>query len=101
MVSWVTPLMVKVLQISRKCWRCVLASSCAFPLNWLAYTILMSAGLSSNPLSLTLTVGPVRMLAVVGAENSWRVISAMTSNSSVKLRLNWLSFDSKPETFLS
>ena len=58
MASWVTPLMVKVLQISRKCWRCALASSCVFPQNWFACTMLMRAGLISNPLSPTLTVGP-------------------------------------------
>jgi hypothetical protein len=63
----VTPFIVKVLQISKKC---ALASSCAFPENWLAYTILMSAGMSSNPFSPTLTSGPVQILAVVGAENS-------------------------------
>ena len=63
--------------------------------------MLMRAGLSSNPLSLTLTVGPVRILAVVGAENSRRVFLARASNSGVKLHLIWLSFDSKAETFLS
>ena len=101
MVSLETPLMVKVLQISRKCWRCALASSCAFPQNWLTCTILMRAGLSSNPLSPTLTVGPVQMLAVVGAENLRRALSAMASNFGVKLHLIWLSSDSKAETFLS
>ena len=63
--------------------------------------MLMRAGLSSNLLSPTLTVGLIQILAVVGAENSWRVLLAMASNSSVKLRLIWLSFDSKAETFLS
>jgi hypothetical protein len=101
MASLVTPLMVKVLQISRKCWRSALASSCAFPQNWLAYTMLMRAGLSSNPLSFTLTVGLVRMLAVVGEDNSQRVLSAMASKTGVKLRLVWLSSDYKVETFLS
>ena len=62
--------------------------------------MLMRAGLSSNPLSPTLTVGPVRILAVVGAENSRRVLLAMVSNSSVKLRLIWLSSNSKAGTFL-
>ena len=89
MASLITPLMVKVLQISRKCWRCALASSCAFPQNWLACTILIRAGLSLNPLSPKLTVGLVQMLAVVGAENSWRVLLAMASNSGVKLCLIW------------
>jgi hypothetical protein len=61
----------------------------------------IKASLSSNPLSPTLISSPVRMLAVVGAENSRRVLSAMASNSSVKLRLVWLSSESKAETFLS
>ena len=61
----------------------------------------MRAGLSSNPLSRTSTVGAVHMLAIVGAENLWRVLLAMASNSGVKLRLIWLSSDSKAETFLS
>ena len=62
----------------------------------------MRAGLSSNPLSLTLTVGPVRILvAVVGVENSRRVLLAMASNSGVKLHLIWLSSDFNAETFLS
>ena len=101
MASQVTPLMVKVLQISRKCWRCALASSCAFPQNWFACTILMRAGLNSNPLSLTLVVCLVRMLAVVGAENSWRVLSVIASKTSVKLHLVQLSSDSKAETLLN
>ena len=101
MVSWVTPLMVKVVQISRKCWRCALTSSCAFLQNWLACTMLMRVGLSSNPLSPTLTVSPVRMLAVVEAENSPRVLLDMASNSGVKLRLIWLSSNFKARTFLS
>ena len=61
----------------------------------------MRAGLSSNPLSPTLTIGVVRMFAVVGVENSQGVLSAMASNFGVKLRLIWLSSDSKAETFLS
>jgi hypothetical protein len=52
-------------------------------------------------LSPTLTAGPVWMLAVVGAENSWRVLSAITSKTGVKLCLIWLSSDSKAKTFLS
>ena len=101
MASLVTPLMVKVLQIFRKCWRCALASSCAFPQIWLACTILMRASLRSNPLSPTSTICPAQMLVVVGAENSRRALLAMASNSGVKLRLVWLSFDSKARTFLS
>jgi hypothetical protein len=61
----------------------------------------MRAGLSSNPLSPTLTVGLVRMLVIVGAENSRRVLSAMSPKTGVKQRLAWLSSDSKAEIFLS
>ena len=63
--------------------------------------MLMRAGLSSNPLSPTLTVGLVWMLVVVGVEKSWRVLLAMASNYGIKLHLIWLSFDFKPGTFLS
>ena len=56
--------------------------------------MLIKASLSSNPSSPTLTVGPVLMLAVVGAENSWRVLLAMASNTSVELLLCW-SFSDK------
>ena len=63
--------------------------------------MLMRDGLSSKPLSPTLVVGLVWMLAVVGAENSQRVLLALASNSSVKLCLIWLSSDSKTRTFLS
>jgi hypothetical protein len=41
------------------------------------------------------------MLVVDGAENSRRVLLVMASNSSVKLRLVRLSFDSKADTLLS
>ena len=61
----------------------------------------MRAGLSSNPLSPILIVGPIQMLAVVGAENSRRALSAMASKTGVKLCLVWLSSDSKARTFLS
>ena len=57
--------------------------------------------LELKALSSMLIAGPVRMLAVVGVENSWRVLSDMASNSGVKLRLIWLSSYSKAETFLS
>ena len=63
--------------------------------------MLMRVGLSSNSLSPTLTISPVRMLAVVGAENSRRVLLDMASNSGFKLHLIWLSSDSKAGTFLS
>jgi hypothetical protein len=61
----------------------------------------MSAGLSSNPFSLTLTSDPVQMLAVVGAENSRRLLLAMASNYGVKICLIRLSSDSKADTLLS
>ena len=63
--------------------------------------MLIRASLSSNPLSPTLTISPVQMLAVVGAENSQRVLLAIASNSGVKLCLIWLSSDFKARTFLS
>ena len=63
--------------------------------------MLTRAGLSSKALSLMLIAGPVRMLDVVGVENSRRVLLAMASKTGVKLRLVWLSSDSKAETFLS
>ena len=63
--------------------------------------MLMTADLSSKALSPMLIAGPVRMLPVVGAENSQRVLLAMDSKNGVKLGLVWLSSDSKAETFLS
>jgi len=76
MASLSTPLMVNVLHVSIKCWRWVLASSCAFTQNWLACTILIKAGLSSNPSSPTSTAGLVLVLVVVGASGkakaNWR-----------------------------
>jgi hypothetical protein len=41
------------------------------------------------------------MFAVVGAENSRRLLLAMALNSSVKLHLIQLSSDSKADTLLS
>jgi hypothetical protein len=35
--------------------------------------MLMRAGLNSNPFYPTSTTGPMRMLAVVGADNLWRI----------------------------
>jgi hypothetical protein len=63
--------------------------------------MLIKAGLSSNPLSPTLTIGLVLILAVVVAENSQRVLSAMASKSGVKLLLIWLTSDEVVGTFLS
>jgi hypothetical protein len=85
MASLETSLMVKVLQISKKCWRLALASSCAFPQNWLACAMLINAGFSSKFCSIS-AAGLVRMLAVVGAKNSLSDLSAMASNSDVKFR---------------
>jgi hypothetical protein len=62
--------MVNVLQISKKCWRCALASSEALPQNGLCYTILMRAGLSSKLPSPTFISGPVLTLLLDGAEKS-------------------------------
>ena len=61
----------------------------------------MRAGLSSNPLSLTLIAGLVRMLVVVGAENSRTVLSGKALKTGVKVCLVWLSSNSKAGTFLS
>jgi hypothetical protein len=63
--------------------------------------MLMGTGISSKALSQMLIAGPVRMLAVVGAENSRSVLSAMASNSYVKLRLVRLSSKVDARTFLS
>jgi hypothetical protein len=52
-------------------------------------------------LSPILTFGPVRILAVVGVENSRRLLLAMASNSGVRLHLIRLSSDSKASTLLS
>lgn len=71
------------------------------PSHKLACTMFMRASLSSNPLSPTLVSSPVRMLAVVGVENSRRVLLAMASNSGVKLHLIWLSSELEDESFLS
>jgi hypothetical protein len=63
--------------------------------------MLIKAGLSSNLLSPTFTVGPVLMLAVVGAENSRTNRSAMASKSGVNLLLNWLISNEVVGAFLS
>jgi hypothetical protein len=88
MMSWATFLITTVLLISRKFWRWAQASSCAFPLNGVACTMLMRLGLSSNSRLLVLSVGPVRMFSVLGAENSRRVLSAIASETSVEFPLN-------------
>jgi hypothetical protein len=47
--------------------------------------MLMRLGLSSKSRLLALSVGPVRMFSVLGAENSRRVLSARASETSVEL----------------
>ena len=66
-----------------------LASSCAFPLNGVACTMLMRLSLSSNSRLLVLSVGPVRMFSVLGAENSRRVFSAIASRTGVEPPFDW------------
>ena len=85
--------MTIVLLISRKFWRWALASSCAFPLNGVACTMLMRLGLSSNSRLLVLSVGPVRMFLVLRAENSRRVFSVIASETGVELPLDWFDCD--------
>jgi hypothetical protein len=58
-------------------------------------------GLELESILSKLTLGLVRMLAAVGAENSQRLLLAMVLNSSVKLRLIRLSSDSKADTLMS
>ena len=48
----------------------------------------MRLGLSSNARLVVLSVGPVRMFSVFGAENSRRVLSAIASETGVELSLN-------------
>ena len=59
--------------------------------------MLMRLGLSSNsrllvfsvgPVRMVFSVGPVRMFSMLGAENSRRVFSAMTSGTGVELPLD-------------
>ena len=50
--------------------------------------MLMRLGLSSNSRLVVLSVGPVRMFLVLGAENSHRVFSVMTSGTGVELPLD-------------
>ena len=55
--------------------------------------MLMRLGLSLNSRLLVLSVGPMRMLLVVGAENSCSVLSAIASKTDVKLPLDWFDYD--------
>ena len=71
--------MVNVLQTSRNCCRCALASSFGFPQKGLLYTIVIRPILISKFASPVLTHGTVRMLVVEGAKNSRRVGVAIGS----------------------
>ena len=55
--------------------------------------MLMRPGLSSNSRLLILSVGPVRMFSVLGAENSHRVFSAIALETGVELPLDWIDSD--------
>ena len=56
--------------------------------------MVMRAGLSSYPFSPMLTVGPVWMFVVVGAENSGSVFSAMSSNTGARFPCNSSAYSS-------
>jgi hypothetical protein len=62
--------MVNMLQISKKCWRLVLASSKALPQNGLCCTKLMRVGLSSKLPSPMFVSGPVLTMLLDGAKKS-------------------------------
>ena len=83
MTSLSTPLMWIVLPISKKFCKCALASSCAFPLNYVACTKLMRLDLSSNSgaPSSSVNLGPVGMFSRLGAQNSRRVFCAIAIGS--------------------
>ena len=51
--------------------------------------MLMRFGQSSNSRLSILSVGPVRMFSVLGAENSHRVLSAIASETGVKVPFDW------------
>ena len=55
--------------------------------------MLMRLGLSSNSRLLDLSVGPVWMFSVLGAENSRRVFSAIASETGVELPLDLVDSD--------
>jgi hypothetical protein len=82
-----------VLLISRKSWRWALASSCAFSLNGVAYTMLMRLGLSSNSRLLVLSVGLVRMFVMLRTVNSHSVFLVIASKTGVELLLDWFNSD--------
>ena len=51
--------------------------------------MLMRLGLSSNSRLFVLSVGPVWMFLVLGAENSRSVLSVIASETGVELPLDW------------
>ena len=57
-------------------------------MNGVACTMLMRLGLSSNSRLSVLSVGPVRMFSVLGAENSRSVFLAIASKTGVELPLD-------------
>jgi hypothetical protein len=95
--SWVTPRMVIVLQISKKCWRWALTSSEALSHNGLCYTILMRAGLSLKLPSSTFVSSPALTLLLDGAEKSlmhfWPAICAGSCGSGDPWNLSTISRD--------
>jgi hypothetical protein len=78
----------KILQISTSIFIC-LSTECSS----LHYVDEAWLGLSSNSWLLVLSVGPTQMFSVLGAENSRRVFSAMTSQTDVKLLLDLVDSD--------
>jgi hypothetical protein len=77
--SRVTPRIVNVLLISKKCWRWALASSEALPWNGLCCIMLMRAGLSLKLLSSMFISRPVLTLALDGADKSLMHLQASIS----------------------
>ena len=71
--------MMMVLPISRKSYRCAVASSSSFPPNVVACTRLIRLGLSLNSRLFIWSVGLARMFLTLGAEYSSRVLLAMAS----------------------
>jgi hypothetical protein len=61
-------LIIIVSQSSRKCWRCMFASSLGKPENWFAYTIVMRPVQSSKFPLPVLTASPMGTLATTGME---------------------------------
>ena len=55
--------------------------------------MLMSLSLSSNSRLVVLSVGPVRMFFMLGAENSRSILSAIASETGVEMALDWFDSD--------